>query len=518
MTVVVLLATELFGDDLDAEKLERTLASVKDVRLLVHATRQIPAVFAQVVGKTGKEVDWLLAPGLTPPDAPARRLVNMFEGTAPKQAELALALSDCILTPTNSQGSPILKRANDLQKYVVALGGSLDTPALEVALEEGLDPQVFRLKRWWPWCAGRLEQLVFELGAFPLRFDRNAMKSLGRLSKCFSPRGLRPKPYFGPEDWEKKSLAKSEGDGSSPIRRAFERFDRSALYGSYVHRDVIWYTHLLAAFAVFAAVAGHLDLFSGLFGAHNHVWPLAEIAVLLVVAGITLWALRERLQHRWTACRFAAEHLRVARLCLPLLVVPSALATVEKPLAGDGTTKEDPFETDIEALAATKRSVRDQGLPLLDAQTSPTEGLDWLRLFVVDQRDYHHNNHHKLELLEKRLETFKLVIFGAAICAVLAHFAWDWKELLLLTASGPALAAAIHGAETRLGIVHRKELSKTMEAKLNTILAKLNLALDAKSKPSWPAVQEMAREAADAMVDENSSWRSLVRRERDFIP
>ena len=34
--------------------------------------------------------------------------------------------------------------------------------------------------------------------------------------------------------------------------------DRSALYGSYIHRDLIWVTHFGAAFAVFAAVAGAL--------------------------------------------------------------------------------------------------------------------------------------------------------------------------------------------------------------------------------------------------------------------
>ena len=102
--------------------------------------------------------------------------------------------------------------------------------------------------------------------------------------------------------------------------------------------------------------------------------------------------------------------------------------------------------------------------------------------------------------------------------------AWsiEWDLLLLLTAANPAFAAALHGAGTRLGIVHRIALSEQVWDKLDGINNKLDKFIEAPpSVPEdkdWRNVRDLAREAADAMGEENLSWHGLVRRERDVLP
>src|SRR5262249_11121436 len=92
--------------------------------------------------------------------------------------------------------------------------------------------------------------------------------------------------------------------------------------------------------------------------------------------------------------------------------------------------------------------------------------------------------------------------------------------LLLFTAAGPAIAAALHGAGTRLGIVHRAALSKEMERELTPIKDSLESFL---TKPSdtpeaWRGARRLGDEAANAMGRETSSWHGLVRRYRDELP
>jgi hypothetical protein len=105
--------------------------------------------------------------------------------------------------------------------------------------------------------------------------------------------------------------------------------------------------------------------------------------------------------------------------------------------------------------------------------------------------------------------------------AVLVHFCWHNKWLLLLTAAGPAFAAALHGAGTRLGIVHRAALSLDMERDLKRIgisLKKLIDDLPPVEQDAWREVRRLAFEAANAMGQESTSWHGLVRRYRDELP
>jgi hypothetical protein len=207
-------------------------------------------------------------------------------------------------------------------------------------------------------------------------------------------------------------------------------------------------------------------------------------------------------------------------MSLPMRVLPPALATADtKPTGNARTSKE--VELGLVALAQVKRIVRDHGLPRLEPAPKPDQAARWLHWIIDDQTTYHHRNHHKLDRAEARLRFVTQALFATAMIAVLVHFCSHAKWLLLLTAAGPAAAAALHGAGTRLGIVHRAALSLDMERELRQIGTDLKKLIDNPPRlelDAWSELRRLAFEAATAMGRETSSWHGLVRRYRDELP
>jgi hypothetical protein len=432
------------------------------------------------------------------------------------QIEFALALSDVVLKVGKSEPQ-LEKAARSLDKKVVPLGEALPQLFCAHSITDGLDP------RGPGWLAskrskfGRIEQAMLEVCTFEwIGWDKERRaENAKRLKRCFQG-GWKVEPYFAPDEWRQLAPDPATLDESAPIVSRFEAMDRSALYGSYVHRDLIWVTYFLAAFAVLAAVAGALS------DAHSwwaFFWGCVEVVALVAVLGLIVASRRFDLRDRWTACRLGAEQLRIARMSLPLLVLPSALATTVTTLAGDSyITKEAEFGS--RALEEVKRAVRDQGLPRLTAPLEPSKAAAWIHCIIADQIDYHRRNHAKLDQVETYIGVATGVLFFFALIAVLTHLGTHWRGLLVFTAAGPAFAAALHGAGTRLGIVLRAALSLEMEQTLQQIDSNL-----VKLMNDPPPAENLEREvrrlafaAAEAMGSENRSWHGLVRRYRDELP
>ena len=375
-------------------------------------------------------------------------------------------------------------------------------------------------------ASGRLEQFCLELSAFNWhgKADGGRKHSRQRLWKCVS-RGWPENwpPYFAPEaphndkqNWRKLAPDSTARDDTALIVNRFNSLDHSALFGAFFHRDLIWVAYFFSAFAVFDAVMGSLKYFAGGVG-----WPTVELITLGGIVGIIALLWVTQLQDHWTSCRLAAEQLRIARLCLPLFVVPSLLRSADKPPPGAAIYT-------VRALEEVKRTVRDQGIPRLRKDFSPTDAAEWLELIVTDQASYHDINERRLDQSEGRLHKSAAGLFLLAVLAVVTHYFSElpWIApmapwLLIPTAAGPAAAAALHGVRTRLGIVHRIALSRETMVELDAVRTRLerlkpNLA-DLPPERAWPEVRFLALQAANAMWIENTSWHNLVRRERDDI-
>jgi hypothetical protein len=527
---IVLLLPQALGDQVDPDLLRKTLESSRDVGVLlcltdssgdalVHALKGVIAELEKA-GR-GVRVQILLGPSVEKPDIRADVVSKVQEPTSVKDhTEFALALSDVVLlapsfvaltSATLPKGLPeklkkFLRTIEDLGKLKVKLGNPLPALPSLASVTAGLDPERtgwFGAPRRCFWV-GRLEQFSLEFFAFDRCGWNAAVGSFKRLLNCLHPK-WRPKSY-APVDWE-KPIPDSGTKATSTIVACFSALDRSALYGSHKHRDFVWMEYLGAATAVLLAVAGHVT--DG-----GRAWGVAELAVLMLVGFLVLYARKTRLQDRWTACRLGAEQLRIALMSLPLLVLPEALATRETPPPPkkSGRHKAD-VTFDFAALQQVKRAVRQHGLPRLDPAFTPAQAVAWLQLIIRDQMKYHDRNHLKLERAERRLQIISLSIFLLAIVGVLLHFRVHCNSLLLLTAAAPAFAAALHETGTHLGIVHRIALSGEMKSELERIDNELDHSIQAEDP--WAAIRQLAYEATQKMGSENTSWHGLVRRYRD---
>jgi len=463
----------------------------------------------------GAETEVLVGDGVTPPTVKRSFVLSALKSTERKQLiEFALKLSDFVLVQSNTTSVAVVSNATELGKERVVPGEALPEPAIVIAesIVQPLDPELPGWRSSGRRISCRLEQFLLESFAFNwLKSDEGRAESRKRLRRCFA-RKWPLEAYFAPTAWLDLAPDAEAKSGTCEMIVRFNALDRSALYGSYVHRDLAWVAYFGAAIAVLAAVAGHLTDQIG--------WGIIELVTLVFVGFSVLGSRHVRLQDRWTACRFAAEQLRIARMSLPLLVLPEPLTTTDKPPPNPDHESKD-IQLDFGALAEVKRIVRDHGLPRLDPDLKPAAAAKWLLLIVNDQIDYHNRNHRKLDRAEHNLRWWTRAIFVVALIAVCAHFFLedaDW--LLYLTAAAPAFAAALHGTGTRLGIVHRAALSLEADTELTRIKTLLNDrkwgAVDVTE--DWRELRRMAYMATIAMGRENTSWHGLVRRYQDDVP
>jgi hypothetical protein len=277
--------------------------------------------------------------------------------------------------------------------------------------------------------------------------------------------------------------------------KQFKKFDCAATFGAALQRAAIIVSHLLGAFAVFAAVAGHLDLWVS-----EGAWSLIELFCLASIASLIFAIKHYHLQDQWMRCRAEAERLRVQ------IMLTAIGAETAKTGAGPGEAPMSSVTTNDFVIQA----------------------LTWTTQIIQDQVTYHETNEKKLDCMEGRIRLMVYACFVGACLAVMCHFIGEWQPILLFTAALPALAAALNGIGERLNLVHRASESKTVVSELKKVdskLSKVKTAIDdlIENQQTIPdkylaVIRCLAKEAEAAMMQENVRWHALLSRQRDAIP
>jgi len=564
----------------------RVMESLRDqgnVRIILRARDPSGLAEGAEAQRVGLPIHVILDAGQTPPSWAADRIVTIPAQEQEQGDALALALSDAVIDLDDercdaSTAEALVESARKLGKHVISYKNPasliLPVPFGADALECGLDPDSGwrRIASRW---IGRTEVIFSELFVV-----QNCKKNLKNLRRCLG-WDWTVKSYFAPEmehaDW-RMLCPDTAQTAEASLSVCFNRLDRRAKFGASAHRDVIWLGHLLAAAAVFAAVAGTLD------PVQEKGWGAAEFLLLVLIGGITFASIKLRVQKRWMAYRLATEQLRIARMCVPLLVVPPLL------MSTDYTTKQgviagaDDADGDNEVERVVKRAIRDHGLPRFINSLEYGSASEWLKLIVNDQANYHKRNVETLERVETRLHAVAAATFFLALGAVILHLieglptvqiciailigvagvgvgavklirCCRWKPLplasdhikheelwrigirimaasaggallfflfrahalLLVTAAGPALAAAFHGISTRLGLTNRIAESRTAWVDLNNVLTELASTAPGEELP-LNNVRALAQRATRAMNAETRRWHGLLRRQFDILP
>ena len=141
-----------------------------------------------------------------------------------------------------------------------------------------------------------------------------------------------------------------------------------------------------------------------------------------------------------------------------------------------------------------------------------------LREEVAGQRRYHAAKHHQLHRQHVLLHRTALVLFVLTFGAVLLHFVLHAAWLLIFTAFGPALAAALHGIGVKLEIGRLAGQSHAAEQELAALLASLDAFTPEATWEGWLRLRELTLTAAQVMSRENIQWQELLSHQSAELP
>lgn len=259
---------------------------------------------------------------------------------------------------------------------------------------------------------------------------------------------------------------------------------------------------------LFASVAVVVATMSLLFEHDKkHIFVSIELLLIVVVLGNTIVGRWRAWHQRWFEPREVAERLRIALALWTLGARPKSFLGQE------------PAWTGWYARAI----VREQRLR---SSVLDSDGLAAARVVLLavlaDQCNYHHATAARMGKLERRLEGFGLILFGATVLTaiiflVVAHFV-DVPNtaaflVTVLAAGLPALATASYGIRVIgdfEGIARRSERTHDVLKELIEAVGHDPLNLD--------LLRARARSAAEAMLGDVSSWRIAAESRRLNIP
>jgi hypothetical protein len=343
----------------------------------------------------------------------------------------------------------------------------------------------------------------------------------GRFKKAFSALAASPTSSYRGPAWEE-----SEGIiAFTPVLdKQFDSADIAASISAGKHRSAAWISSLASTTAVFAAVAGAINLWSSLHGAF---WALLELGLVALVVSV-LWRAKNMQWHRkWIGNRFVAEQLRYTRMGLPLLAVTKSLSEPSLCVL-PGTNGQASLAVLSEDLRLVQQTIVRMGLPSAstggvyiasDADILP-KLRDYVLAVVRDQVAYHHRVHDEQHKVDHILHQLSLVLFTLTVAAIGGHFLLHADWLLIFTAFFPALAAGIHGLTTTLEISRLADQSKATAQHLQELSEAIKdvLSPNQSSWKNWLQLRYLTLRSAEIMSDENSQWQKLVTHQKPKLP
>jgi hypothetical protein len=306
------------------------------------------------------------------------------------------------------------------------------------------------------------------------------------------------------------------------IRERFEWSDSLANVAAGAHRDTIWVLYIFSPAAVFAAVAGAIQLW---VGAHDSFWAMVELSAIGSIIALVALASRRDWHGTWLSHRLMAEQLRYMRMGYPLLMFLSPLTSARRFPENLNDSSGKPILDEFEHWIL-RRSIVAAGAPItVDlAPFHPHNHAQALCKYVLDVMDgqigYHQKTHHELHIMAHRLHRVTQIAFGLTAVAVLGHFFIHSSWLILFTAALPSLGAAMHGLISSHEMERISGISQATERQLRSIRASL-LRVEAGTDTTpyaWLRIRYLAGQAAQVMSQVNEQWQKLLEHRSTGLP
>jgi hypothetical protein len=249
----------------------------------------------------------------------------------------------------------------------------------------------------------------------------------------------------------------------------------------------------------------------------------------------------------WLHFRQAAEALRMSSILHPLM---ASLSKLHRGVWGvaQGWASGESTQIRLEVLKPYHwfviQLLREAGIP----DQGVTKGIEarlqslWsgVEYLLHGQVDYHKKTHSSARAAAHRMHQVTKIVFGTVVLAVVCHlipFAieyakeysvifpeWthmvgDWIHrqswLLMITAGGPALAAALHGINSKVEFHRIAKNSSRSEVRLGSLIEALRSKHISKS---ILVLRALSLEVAEVMFAEDDAWADLMADQELNIP
>lgn len=310
------------------------------------------------------------------------------------------------------------------------------------------------------------------------------------------------------------------GAVETKVMQRFAWTDGISAYLSDAYRSGMTINFILSALAISGGIA-YLPLVSP---AGKWAFALFELALLLLIVGITIVGRRLRWHDRWFETRRAAEYLRHGPVMLAL--------GVARPVGRWANGASDHWPEHY-----ARHALRNVGLPEMavtrDMLRSALTGL--LGRHVERQRDYHAAKAVRLAAVHDNLDRFSQRLFVSAILVVAiylllvgissvglidSHFAEHSAKLFtVLGVVLPTFGAAIAGIRYFGDFERFSAISGMAAEKLDAIHQRITVLAAGKDEAlTYARVADLARAVDETVVTEIESWQAVFAAKHITVP
>lgn len=315
----------------------------------------------------------------------------------------------------------------------------------------------------------------------------------------------------------------------APERR---RYDERALYFGERYRSGFWLIYLLSAVAVLFAVlplALGWDDSRHILHPYLGIWALGEVLIISAVAAVYWIGHRRDWQGEWLRARTTTELIGYLPILAPLVDFR------RNPDEADWYLRVfDPGQNlrgNHEVTALCRRHEGPMRAALAAVWADPqfvAAYADWSASILESQEHYHRSVALRHHMLQHRIHTVNIWLFGLTALGALTHLVLHSLYLSIVTTFFPALGASLHGALAQSEAYRLEVASDRLAKDLRQAVARIReaavgpepaaRALAAGGVPVMhdaAAVAQLVRGAVESalslILEEHQDWHMLVR-------
>ena len=296
----------------------------------------------------------------------------------------------------------------------------------------------------------------------------------------------------------------------APERR---RFDERALYFGERYRSGFWLIYLLSAVAVLFAVlplALGWDDSRHILHPYLGIWALGEVLIISSVAAVYWIGHRRDWQGEWLRARTTAELIGYLPMLAPLVDFGRSAEEADWYLRVFEPGQNLRGNREVTKLCRRHEAPMREALAAVWADPQFVAAYAAWSVSILESQEHYHRTvalrHH---MLQHRIHTVNIWLFGLTALGALAHLVLHSLYLSIVTTFFPALGASLHGALAQ-SEAYRLEVSSDRLAKeLRSAVAGIREAGAAAQ-----LVRGAVESALSLILEEHQDWHMLVRPHR----